>query len=231
MNENILARSRFSRDTNSPIQALTKTDLAYLSIRQKILEGEFPPGTSVDQEALAAELGLSTTPVREALRRLEAERLVVGRAHRDTIVAPLSLETLEEVYAIRLCLDPLAARLAAELATPEERDRMRELAGEQSAENEDPVAHLHRNRQLHRAIYASCRNALLIDYLDSLSDLSDRYRLVALKDTFTIKLAQKEHEDIVSAVVESNADLAAQLMLEHTAESLRKIRAAASLQE
>lgn len=67
------------------------------------------PGSTLDQEALARQLGLSTTPVREALRWLESERLVVSRAHRNTLVASLSLDLLEEVYAIRLVVEAAAA--------------------------------------------------------------------------------------------------------------------------
>src|SRR5260370_37031073 len=92
----------------TPIRALTKADLAYQQIRQRILEGELAPETSLDQEALAKWLGLSTTPVREALRRLEAELLAVSRAHRDTVGAALAVAMAEEVYARRRSLEPVA---------------------------------------------------------------------------------------------------------------------------
>src|ERR1700722_4573098 len=145
---------RLPASARVPLRAVTKTDLAYLQIRQKILEGELPPEMSLDQEALAQSLGLSTTPVREALRRLESERLVVNRAHRDTIVAPLSLGGVEEVFAVRLSLDPLAVSLAATHASDSEREGFRALSGQHPPKN-DQVASVYFNRHLHRSIYAA----------------------------------------------------------------------------
>ena len=215
---------RFPGTTQEPLQHVTKTDLAYPQIRQKILEGQLAPGTSLNQEALAADLGLSTTPVREALRRLEAERLVVSRAHRDMVVAPLSVTTVEDVYAVRLSLDPLAAALAAARAVAEEKEKILALSHESPVED-DPVSHVYLNRQLHRSIYAASGNSVLTECLDSLWDLSDRYRLITLKDNKMAKIAQEQHAAIVAAVVVGNPDRAAELMREHLAESLQRIRA------
>ena len=207
-----------------PLRPVTKTDLAYVQIRQKILEGDLAPETSLDQEALAGWLGLSTTPVREALRRLESERLVVSRAHRETVVAPLSLDIIEEVYAVRLSLDPLAAALAATEADAGERDQIAGVSLDHPGKD-DPLSAVYFNRHLHRSIYAASGNTTLIEILDSLWDLSDRYRLIAARDTTAIMTVQ-EHAAIVSAVVEGKPDLAAELMREHLKASLRQIRAA-----
>lgn len=201
---------------------MTKTELAYLRIRQQILEGDLAPGQPLDQETLAASLGLSTTPVREALRRLESEHLVVNQAHRDTVVAPLSFRMLEEVYSVRLSLDPLAAAAAASAATPEERDLMQALS-EHALEKGDEVAYLHLNRRLHRAIYAASGNSVLVQLLDQLWDMSDRYRLITLKDNAVVKSAKEEHAAIVRAVCENKPELASRLMREHVADSLARI--------
>jgi DNA-binding GntR family transcriptional regulator len=211
--------------TELPLRPVTKTDLAYVQIRQKILEGELAPETSLDQEALADWLGLSTTPVREALRRLESERLVVSRAHRDTLVAPLSLDTVEEVYAVRLSLDPLATALAATQADTGQREQILGVSLENPVKD-DPVSKVYFNRHLHRSIYSASGNTVLIEILDSLWDLSDRYRLIVSKDTTATKAADEQHAAIVSAVVEGQPDRAAELMREHLATSLRQIRAA-----
>jgi DNA-binding GntR family transcriptional regulator len=208
-----------------PLRPVTKTDLAYIQIRQKILEGDLAPETSLDQEALAASLGLSTTPVREALRRLEAERLVVSRAHRETMVAPLSLDTMEELYTIRLSLDPLAAALAATEADAGERDQIAGVSLDHPG-NDDPLSEVYFNRHLHRSIYAASGNSTLTEILDSLWDLSDRYRLIAARNNRAVAGAWHEHAAIVSAVVEGKPDLAAELMREHVNASLARIRAA-----
>jgi DNA-binding GntR family transcriptional regulator len=203
--------------------AMTKADVAYRQIRREIVEGILPPGETLDQEALALRLGLSTTPVREALSRLESEELIINRPHRKTVVAPLSFTMLEETYAVRLALDPLAAAFAASQANDEERARIKELS-EHEPEGEDPIAHLHHNRLLHRAIYAACGNTVLIQILDVLWDRSDRYRLATLKDNSTIDVAKDEHAAIVAAVLEGDGRRAADLMSEHVADSLQRIR-------
>src|ERR1700692_4179432 len=123
-----LAGWRLPESARVPLRPVTKTDLAYLQIRQMILEGELPPGISLDQEALAQSLGLSTTPVREALRRLESERLVLSRAQPGQVGGPRPLATKEKVFSVRLSLDPLAASLAAAHADDSERERIRALS-------------------------------------------------------------------------------------------------------
>jgi DNA-binding GntR family transcriptional regulator len=222
-----VASWRLPASARVPLRPVTKTDLAYLQIRQKILEGELPPEMSLDQEALAQSLGLSTTPVREALRRLESERLVVSRAHRDTIVAPLSLGGVEQVFAVRLSLDPLAVSLAATNASDSEREGFRALSGQHPPKN-DPVASVYFNRHLHRSIYAASGNTRLVEILDSLWDVSDRYRLVIFKGAAGVAIAGDEHSAIVSAVTDGSPDRAAKLMREHVAASLSQIRAAAA---
>lgn len=201
---------------------LTKTDMAYWQVRQEILDGTLAPGTSLDQEALAARLGLSTTPVREALRRLESERLVVGRAHRDTFVAELSREVLEDTYAVRLNLDPLAVSLAAKLAKPEELEVISALA--KIRPSDDPTEQLQQNRALHRAIYCSCGNDVLIEILDLLWDRTDRYRLITIKEHSEPTKVRNEHVEIAEAVAARNAKLAAKLMAAHISKSYELIR-------
>jgi DNA-binding GntR family transcriptional regulator len=220
-----LTRWRLPESARVPLRPVTKNELAYLQIREKILEGELPPETSLDQEALARSLGLSTTPVREALRRLESERLVISRAHRDTVVAPLSLANVEEVFRVRLALDPLAASLAATHAGDQERERIRALSREHPPQD-DPVAAVRFNRRLHRSIYAACGNTTMVEILDSLWDLSDRCRVIISKRATGLAMAADEHPAIVLAVTGGSPDRAAKLMREHVAASLNQIRAA-----
>jgi DNA-binding GntR family transcriptional regulator len=202
--------------------ALTKTDMAYRLIRSQILSGELAPETSIDQEVLARSLGLSTTPVREALRRLEAERLVNTRAHRDTVVARASAADLEEVYLVRLQLDPLAASLAAKHASKEAREKLRALA--HTKVGDGAIEQLDFNRALHREIYNACGNKTLIEILERLWDQSDRYRMITIAHEHSSQIAIREHEAIVEAVCAGNARLAAKLTRQHVADSLDRIR-------
>ncbi|MCU1492436.1 MAG: hypothetical protein JWO62_200 [Acidimicrobiaceae bacterium] len=225
--------SRRSVATDSPkalfrevAHAVTKTDLAYAQIRQAILEGHFEPGSMLDQEELAQQLDLSTTPVREALRRLESERLVVRRAHRDTVVAPLSMDMVEETFTVRLALDPLAASLAATQASPEQRRLMQEhLLGEEPGPT--PVDRVSQHRSLHRGIYGACHNAVLVEMIDSLWDVGDRYRLVTLQRGAVVQPIHQDHHAILEAVIDGRAKDAAKLVHEHTADAFQTIRDAA----
>jgi DNA-binding GntR family transcriptional regulator len=202
-------------------QPQTKTDIAYTNIRKAILEGVLAPGQVLDQAELSKSLSLSTTPVREALRRLEAQRLVVSRAHRDTIVAPLSLDDLEDAYAVRLALDPLAGELAVKNITPAEIAEARAIASDRTPR--DPVEHLYLNRRLHRIIYHASRNSVLINTLESLWDMTDRYRLVTLQEGIAA-VADEEHLEIVEAIARGNGQRTHALILLHTADSLDRIR-------
>lgn len=207
---------------------LTKADMAYRQVREEIVEGALPPGTPIDQEALAARLGLSTTPVREALRRLESEGLVISRPHRDTIVAPLTMQQLEDTYTVRLVLDPLAIAIATRQATDEELQAIKELS-DQATSDTDPVSQMYQNRNLHREMYRACGNTVLIQTLNVLWDSSDRYRLSTLQDDRTVHRAHVEHSEIAQAMVERRADDAAELMRRHVADSLERIRQAPDL--
>lgn len=205
--------------------AMKKSELAYKLIREQILSGERAPGSSIDQEVLAKSLGLSTTPVREALRRLESERLVNTRAHRETVVAPASVADLEHVYQVRLQLDPLAASLAAENVTPEVRDKLRKMI--ETPVDGTPTGELDFNRALHSEIYSACGNPVLVEILDRLWDQSDRYRMITIAHEHSSDIPVREHEAIVDAVRDGDSRLAARLMRQHVADSLARIREAA----
>src|SRR5438094_10422755 len=113
---------------SSPLPFTTKAEAVYGELRRRILSGVLEPSAPLNQEALAPELGVSVTPVREAVRRLEAEGLVQFQAHKTVVVAPLSREELREIYEVRLQLDPYAASLATARATEDELDEIDRLA-------------------------------------------------------------------------------------------------------
>src|ERR1700735_5933802 len=105
----------------------TKADGVYLEMRNQILYGVLEPGSRVDYGQLSAALGVSITPLREALRRLEADHLVIRIAHRDVIVAPITRQEASELVQVRRELDLLAARLAASQRTADELAAGRDL--------------------------------------------------------------------------------------------------------
>ncbi|MGH9035196.1 MAG: GntR family transcriptional regulator [Acidimicrobiia bacterium] len=210
--------------TADAVQWSTKTEVAYVNLRHQLLDGRLAPGAVLDQEALARGLGLSTTPVREALRRLEAEGLLLQVAHRAVRVPELSRQELEDLYSIRLQLDPWAAQQGAERAGDAERAELRQMA----TVDEDgfpPRELLVRNRQLHRIMYTASGNVVLSDLLDGLWDRCDRYRMVLLSDASTAHAAGAEHRRIVDAFCKRKVDRLGELLTRHLTASYDTLRA------
>jgi DNA-binding GntR family transcriptional regulator len=180
----------------------TKSEAAYYELRERVMDGRLPPGTDLDQESLAREIGLSTTPVREALRRLEAEGLVIQRAHFAIHVPELSRDEIQNIYAVRMMLEPEAARLACVEAPDETLKQVRLILDKSlTAEPESlsPMGRLQINRNFHRGIYAASGNETLTAILDSLWDRCDRYRLQLLKQDTTVESSIREHQEMADA--------------------------------
>jgi DNA-binding GntR family transcriptional regulator len=206
----------------APLLTVTKAEAVYLETRARILTGVLPPGLEVNQEALAADLGVSITPLREALRRLEMEGLIRLEAHRTVFITPLTSRELDELYVIRMELDSLAAGLAATKAPDAQLTLIGQLARRKPVR--DPVAQLERNRAFHRAIYGACDNAALITYLDQLWDRTDRYRLILVKEELIGGYPPaQEHIEIADAVAARRSELAAHLTRDHIARSRTRI--------
>ena len=207
--------------------ATTKADGAYLEIRNQILQGKLKPGSRVDYEQLSASLGVSVTPLREALRRLEADHLVVRNAHRDVVVAALTREEAAELVTVRRELDLLAARLAAEQMSQEELARARELVARQDEREalrylQDaglPVAvggMLNVNRAFHRMVYCGSHNQVLVQYRDAISTRSERYVIMARQiNTVPPGADRLLHEKLLAALEARDAEAATDMMRAH----------------
>jgi DNA-binding GntR family transcriptional regulator len=191
----------------------SKSLAVYAELRRQILEGVLPPLAPLNQEKLAAELGVSTTPLREALRRLQSDGLVVAADHRETSVAGLDANELRALYEIRIELDSLAAGLAAERHTPEDRTSI-EAALRALVPSTEALEQLRRNRQFHAAVYRASGNPLLVETLDALWDRSDRYRR-AIGAIAATEDVQTEHRKIAALVLDGRKDQAAAAMRAH----------------
>jgi DNA-binding GntR family transcriptional regulator len=206
-----------SRQDDDAFPCRSKADVAYDEIRAAILAGDLPPGTVLKQEQLADELGVSTTPLRAALRRLESGGFVSMPSHRDAIVSPLDAGELLALYEVREALDSLAAALAAERYDEADADAMAEAAGRLSEDGGDPVA---ANRALHASIYRASHNPVLIAQLDSLWDRSDRYR-IAIRGIARRPEVIESHRAIVATVLSRDAKEAAAKMRVHINDARR----------
>lgn len=202
----------------------TKSDFAYTRVRELILSGQLEPGAVINQATLAREIGISTTPLREALRRLKQQGLVELDAHRDARVTPLDAEEARDLLEVRRSLDPLAASLAAERRSKQDVAEMRaSLEGLDALPSNPTVEQLVAHRRFHAAIYHASHNALLIETLDGLWDTADRYRRHGLQVERSAEeraMKAREHTLLFEAIVEGDADTAAEVMRAHIQTSL-----------
>jgi DNA-binding GntR family transcriptional regulator len=202
----------------------TKSDLAYTRVRELILSGALAAGAVLPQAALARQIGMSTTPLREALRRLKQEGLVELDAHRDARVRPLDATEARDLLELRRSLDPLAASLAAQRRTDADLDDLRSaLDGLEALSTSPSIAQLESHHRFHAAIHRASHNALLVQTLDGLWVKTDRYRrhgLEAGRSDDEREARAAEHRQLFEAVRDGDADTAAGLMLRHVETSL-----------
>jgi DNA-binding GntR family transcriptional regulator len=202
----------------------TKSEFAYTRVRELILSGELEPGAVINQAVLARQIGISTTPLREALKRLKQQGLVELDAHRDARVTPLDAEEARDLLEVRRSLDPLAANLAADRRTKQDVAEMRaSLDGLQALPSNPSVQQLVAHRRFHTAVYRASHNALLVETLDGLWDTADRYRRHGLQVERTDdERAEKdrEHRLLFEAIVEGDGVTAADVMTAHIETSL-----------
>jgi DNA-binding GntR family transcriptional regulator len=202
----------------------TKSDAAYAEVRRRILAGELEPGSVLDQYELSESMGMSITPLREALRRLRGEGLIDIDVHRDTRVAPLNATEAQELFEIRMALDPAAAELAAQRRTDAD---IRIL--QNCAKHLVPVTRTWGEKGLlahsafHRAIYTASHNNNLIGMLDGLWDKSDRYRRLGLMLPSGAEARERdfaEHHAMMEMIIDRDAPGVADLMRQHIRLSL-----------
>jgi DNA-binding GntR family transcriptional regulator len=148
------------------------------SLRTAILTGQLEAGAPLPLDRLAEQFGTSVIPIREALRRLEAERLVLLRPHRTAQVAALSLEELNDLYRVRLLLDVEATKMAHGRLSPEELDHMRALVDdmETHALAGDDLRAFAAHTEFHHTLYAAAGSPTLLGILEQLWDETERYR-------------------------------------------------------
>jgi DNA-binding GntR family transcriptional regulator len=216
---------------------------AYELIRSAIVENRYAPGRRLIEQRIAEEFGLSRTPVREALRRLEAEGLVVAQKNRGARVRPMSATELVDLYGLRIRLESYAAELAAERATDEEIDALGEAVEEfgrirlrLTAHGDDPDLDLLRelnaaNQRIHRAIVAAARHDRLSAMIGRTVDTPLVFRAFSLFGIEELERSDLFHQLIHDAIRRRDGARAARLMGEHIQHGLDAVRDASDADE
>ncbi|HEX9032563.1 MAG TPA: GntR family transcriptional regulator [Streptosporangiaceae bacterium] len=210
-------------------QHLTKSTFAYQEMRRLILEGEIEPGQRLILRDIAAQLGLSIQPIRDAIKMLERDGLVDTESHRGAVVTQISGGAIIELIGVRMWLEILAVEQAVPAHTPESVQAMREaLETAEQLAGGGGLSYSQANRRLHEAIEApapSLVRQLISDSWEHLWRERRRMSLFELEPTAGPS-AQREHVDIVMAAASGDAEGAAQAMASHRESTLAAWRKA-----
>ena len=222
-----MARAQSDVTRPGPVAAAASlAEHAYAEIRDRIIRLELAPGAPIDEEALMAELGVGRTPLREAVKRLALESLVVVHARRGTFVTEVQITDLAAISEVRVRLEGYAARLAAERSGEAERAEagglVRELRGGRAG-GARPLMAL--DARVHRFLYRAAGNSFLEETLTRYFNLSFRiWHLVIDRVPEHVKRNVREHEDLLRAVRDGRAGEAERLAAEHVLSFERQVR-------
>ncbi|HEU0102467.1 MAG TPA: GntR family transcriptional regulator [Mycobacteriales bacterium] len=208
--------------TNGDEPLRTRAQWVDRRLRTAILAGELRPGERLRPNELATRLGVSPTPLREALFRLEADGLVESVPHKGTRVTPLTRSSLTQLYELRLLLEPLALGKALDRLAEVDLDAVRAsherlVALEQAP---DLLAREEAHRAFHHTLLVGCASPWLLSLTDSFSVHSSRYRLLSLDARGGHAAANLEHESLLTAFLAGDAPRATELLRAHIERTL-----------
>jgi len=197
-------------------------------VRDRIVSGQVAPDSPIRQDALASELGISKIPLREALTRLEQEGLVHSRRNRGFFVSGLSTREAEEVYALRLKLEPDAVAMASERANADHHDTARqalalleETSGAGGGGGDGVGA---RNRAFHLALLRPSGQTITVNILERLHVLSERYAHKHLEPLGRLQRANTEHQEMIQAWLDRDLKRLRSITIAHIATTLDDLR-------
>jgi DNA-binding GntR family transcriptional regulator len=198
---------------------------AYDRIREAIITLQLAPGTLVNEQELAENLRMGCAPVREGLKLLAHDELVVITPRHGLYVADINLSDLEQISEVRLTLEPLCAGFAARRATMDDLTVLETLRGEQAAiSSGDNRRLLDVDHKFHQAIVRAAKNKYLARIMEHLFGLSQRLWYVALPQIDILPTAVSEHLTIVEAIKGQDADQARKIMHRHVKDFYDRVR-------
>lgn len=192
-------------------------DVVFNTLREAILKGDLEPGERLMELDLARKLGVSRTPIREAIRKLELEGLVKMAPRKGAEVAEITLDDLTDVLEVRKNLEDLAVELSCKKATAEDIEQMR-ICHENFREalnSENLTVMAEADEAFHNVIYKTTRNRRLIQILNNLREQMYRYRLEYIKDKNKRKTLVEEHAKILETISNRNAEEAKKAIRTH----------------
>ncbi|BCN28811.1 GntR family transcriptional regulator [Anaeromicropila herbilytica] len=192
-------------------------DIVFNTLRQAILKGELEPGERLMEIQLADRLGVSRTPIREAIRKLELEGLVVMIPRKGAEVARITEKDLNDVLEVRCSLEELAVELACEKITKEELEALRKSMDDFKAaiHEKDVTISAEKDVTFHDIIFQATRNDRLIQILNNLREQMYRYRVEYLKDLESHAILVNEHQEIYDSIEKKDVEKAKESIKKH----------------
>jgi len=194
----VVVETVYSMQRDTPDIRPNLSGTTAITLRAMIIDGVLRPGDRINEVHLGAKLGVSRTPLREALMHLEAEGAVTSKPRFGFYVCPLSIEEFEQIYAMRALLDPEALRLSG-LPTKKQLTRLRAL-NDSLRKGTDPSTLIDRDNAWHRELVSACPNRLLIGLIGQFIEKAHRYELALMRERSSIDRTVRDHEDILSAL-------------------------------
>lgn len=203
----------------------TLSEQIFALVRDRIISGKIPVDAAIRQDALAAELGVSKIPLREALARLEQDGLLLSQANRGFFVRPLSTDEVDEVYALRLKIEPEAVGEASKLAKDADRRAAHDaLIALDKASVADKSAVGRLNRAYHMALVRPLHRPVTLQIIERLNIISERYVGKHLEPAGRDDRAQKEHTTMYQLWAAGKSEEVQQMMHNHIASTLEDLR-------
>jgi DNA-binding GntR family transcriptional regulator len=189
----------------------------FAQLQNDIINGKYKPGDSLIETKLAKEMGVSRTPIREAIIQLELEGLVQSMPNRGVVVRGVSAQDIEDIYTIRMLIEGLAARWAAEKITDEELEELKEaFEFEEFYTARNDTSHLLRlDSKFHEIIFKASKSKPLMHTLSNFHLYVQRARNISLESSGRAKEVLAEHRAILQAIIERDAEKAERLTTEH----------------
>jgi DNA-binding GntR family transcriptional regulator len=201
----------------------TMQDMIVSKLRDAILKGQLKPGERISERSITEKMGLSKTPVREALTHLEAEGWVQIFPYRGAVVAPLSVAELEDIYLIRIAIEGTGARFAAKNIGAKTLKELSELVTRMS-KTEDDETLMAFNRQFHEVFYQQCGRTLLSSLISQFQDKSVRYRRVLQGFSDMRRRIIAERRALLRACAQDSPSVVERLVQQNLSNNLERLR-------
>jgi len=200
-------------------------DVVFNTLREAILKGDFAPGERLMEKQLAEKMGVSRTPIREAIRKLELEGLVIMIPRKGAEVASITGKDISDVLEVRATLEALAVRLACKKMSEHDLNDLSAVNKEfkKAADEKDVKALIEKDVEFHDVIFHSSDNEKLIQIINNLREQIYRFRVEYIYKMNSYDSLVQEHDEIVKAIANRESKLAAKIALQHIENQERSV--------